>query len=216
MARENKESFDKRARHSVLEVGDKVLVRNMKERGGPGKLRSHWEKCVYLVKERKEDGPVYVVEPERGGVSRCLHRNLLFPVGNELKLEEAGTFQRQKEEEEIRQRGNAEKSKKALEEENRKITTDVSSEDEEGDSEPNSSDESSDIQEKEKKISKKRIRKPTKRFTYDELGTPTISKITKVRTKYLEALKEIENAIQTVTEMLESENKKIRQKNRNL
>ena len=204
MARDNKGSFDKRARHSVLEVGDKVLVRNLKERGGPGKLRSHWEKCVYLIKERKEDGPVYVVEPERGGVSRCLHRNLLFPVGNELKLEEADTSQRQKEGEETKQKRNAEKSKKALEEEARKITTDVSSEDKEQDSEPNSSDESSDIQEKDKKISKKRIRKPKKRFTYDELGTPTISKMTKVRTKYFKALKDVENAIQTVTEMLES------------
>ena len=35
-----------------LNIGDKVLVRNVRERGGPGKLRSHWESGVYIVVDK--------------------------------------------------------------------------------------------------------------------------------------------------------------------
>ena len=39
---------------------------------------------MYRVCERKEDSPVYVVEAERGGERRTVHRNMLFHCGEEL------------------------------------------------------------------------------------------------------------------------------------
>ena len=50
-------SADKRQREvpatlEPLEVGGRVLVRNLTERGGPGKLCSFWEQKIYRIKEK--------------------------------------------------------------------------------------------------------------------------------------------------------------------
>ncbi len=66
---------------SSLEVGDRVLVRNVKLRG-KHKLADKWEKDIYIVIKKAVDLPVYTVQPEgKDGPLRTLHRDLLLPCG---------------------------------------------------------------------------------------------------------------------------------------
>ena len=73
--------YDHKVRSSVLWPGDRVLIKNLSERGGPEKLRPLWEEKIYLVgKQKAPNSPVYELEPESGEWhSRTLHRNLLSP-----------------------------------------------------------------------------------------------------------------------------------------
>ncbi|KAK7881963.1 hypothetical protein WMY93_028137 [Mugilogobius chulae] len=81
-AARNKSRFDLRVTPSSLEVGDRVLVRNVRLRG-KHKLEDKWEKEVYVVLSRAGDLPVYTVRPESAvhGPTRTLHRDLLLPCG---------------------------------------------------------------------------------------------------------------------------------------
>ena len=75
-----KQHYDKKFRHTALRERDRVLVRNMTERGGPGTLRPYWEQEIYVVPHKRKDMPVYDVKPESGnGRTRVLQRNLLLP-----------------------------------------------------------------------------------------------------------------------------------------
>jgi len=74
----SKAYYDKKASAAVLRPGDCVLLRNLSERGGPGKLCSYWKEQKYIVDEHVYDSPVYRVKPKHSrGKQRVLHRNLL-------------------------------------------------------------------------------------------------------------------------------------------
>ena len=85
MGEYDKGAYDIKANAGVLDEGTRVLVRNLREKGGPGKLRAYWEDKVYRVVERRGEGPVYVVRPEQGEEVRVLHRNHLLPVSEKLR-----------------------------------------------------------------------------------------------------------------------------------
>ena len=80
-AERNKHLYGKKAQCIDLQLNDRVLVRNLSKRGGPGKLRAFWEKEIYVVIRHIDPlSPVYEVKRETcKGPSRVLHRNLLMP-----------------------------------------------------------------------------------------------------------------------------------------
>lgn len=81
VAERNKIRYDKHVTESVLDVGDLVLVRNVRIRG-KHKLADKWESTVHVVVSKKDNLPVYTVKPEHhNGPTRTLHRDLLLPCG---------------------------------------------------------------------------------------------------------------------------------------
>ena len=79
-AAHHKSTYDLKARSSVIQPGDRVLVRNVGIRG-KHKLADRWEHKPYIVKQQPNpDIPVFVVQEEGSRKKpRILHRNLLLP-----------------------------------------------------------------------------------------------------------------------------------------
>ena len=75
----NKKTYDKKVQGVELKVGDQVLVRNVREQGGTGKLRSHWERGVFEIVKKKDQLPVYIIQNvNKKKDQRTVHRNLLM------------------------------------------------------------------------------------------------------------------------------------------
>ena len=76
----DKRKRDQKARLQPLEVGGRVLVRNLNEKGGPGKTRAFWTQKVYKLLKKKDEDAVYAVRVERDPHARLrvLHRNNLL------------------------------------------------------------------------------------------------------------------------------------------
>ncbi len=72
----NKIHYDQKVRCTSLCPGSRVLVKNLAQKGGPGKLRNFWEGEVHIVIcQAAEYTPIYAVKPEHSkGRSRGLHR----------------------------------------------------------------------------------------------------------------------------------------------
>ena len=87
-ANRQKKVYDRRSVDVVLNPGDLVLVRIVKwtERH---KIQDRWEQEEYAVVSQPDPFlPVYRVRPISGGNIRTLHRNLLLPLGLQMKSTE--------------------------------------------------------------------------------------------------------------------------------
>ena len=84
-AQRQKKLYDKKSRDFVLSPGDLVLVRIVKWTTRH-KIQDRWEEEEYVVISQPDPSvPVYKVKPIDGGKVRTLHRNLLLPLGLQLR-----------------------------------------------------------------------------------------------------------------------------------
>ena len=83
----NKKVYDRRAKAVELVVGDQVLMKNVREKGGTGKLRSFWEEALFQVIEKRDNIPVYKIQNLKNSSDvRQIHRNLLMKC-NDLPVD---------------------------------------------------------------------------------------------------------------------------------
>ena len=87
LQRNSNSNYDKKIFGSTLTPGERVLLKNLSERGGTGKLKSYWENDIYEVVFCHPKLPIYQIKPENGGNKiRTVHRNLLMKC-NDLPVE---------------------------------------------------------------------------------------------------------------------------------
>ena len=71
----------------VLEPNDRILFRNVSERGGTGKLRSYWKNDIYVVVSCDPELPIYKIKQENDNKPvKTVLRNLLLKY-NELPFD---------------------------------------------------------------------------------------------------------------------------------
>lgn len=76
--RKQAKGYNKKARGTCLNIGDRVLVANKGERG-KRKLADKWDPVVYTVVDRNLQTHTYKLKNEKGSV-RIVHRNLLLDI----------------------------------------------------------------------------------------------------------------------------------------
>ncbi|KAK0135029.1 Transposon Ty3-I Gag-Pol polyprotein [Merluccius polli] len=84
------ELYNRRARGPTIDIGDRVLVANKKERG-KRKVADRWESTVYTVVGRNVETHTYKICDTTTGQERVVHRNLLMLV-NFLPVEDVSVL----------------------------------------------------------------------------------------------------------------------------
>ena len=64
-AKQSCHQYNKKNYGNDVTAGDRVLLRNFSERGGTGKLRSHWEDTIYAVIEKIDKLPFFIEKIEK-------------------------------------------------------------------------------------------------------------------------------------------------------
>ena len=78
--RRHKNRYDLKVRHSVLEPGDRVLLKNVAFKG-KHKLENKWGREPYIIVSKPDfDIPVYTIRQEHGRIRKTVHRNMLLPI----------------------------------------------------------------------------------------------------------------------------------------
>ena len=79
-AHRHKAQYDAKVREATLDIGDRVLIRNVGLKG-KHKLADKWDKYTYIVIDMPDKNiPVYKVQKESGDASvKILHRNMMLP-----------------------------------------------------------------------------------------------------------------------------------------
>ena len=77
-AEKSKERYDHKVYGTPIAVGDQVLIRNLSERGGTGKLRSFWQDEIFTVVQQMNELPVYKIRSNVTRNEKVVHRNLML------------------------------------------------------------------------------------------------------------------------------------------
>ncbi len=86
-----KKTYDRKVRGASVQVGDRVLVRNVAF-SGPHNLADRWQESVYIVQEQPDKSiPVFKLHCDDGqGRSLVLHRNMLLPINSVEEINQVG------------------------------------------------------------------------------------------------------------------------------
>ena len=160
--------------------GDYVLVRNVKEKGGTGKLRNYWKSNIFEVIQSNPSLPVYTVKNlHKTRDISVLHRNLLMRC-NELPVE---MFEQNRNIRGNRERPSGEVAEKSSEEDdNDDIVINNPSrliEDRDRILDKESTVEEGEVEEGILLRRSSRRRIPTRRFTYHNVGRKPLLENTK-------------------------------------